>query len=106
MNTLLLSAIIGIASWYGSEHEGNLTASGEPFDPSAMTAASWHYPFGTLLEVTNNATGDAVVVRVNDRGPNKRLGRLIDLSAASFEKIADPDIGLVTVTVTVRGKDK
>lgn len=96
-----LSALIGIASWYGPELEGNPTASGEPFDPSGLTAASWHHPIGTHLEITNVETGDTVRVRVNDRGPARRLGRLIDLSEASFARIADPDLGLVRVEVTV-----
>lgn len=97
--TFLLTALIGIASWYGPELEGNPTASGEPFDPQGLTAACWHYPLGTILEVTNPATDKTVVVRVNDRGPAHRLGRLIDLSQASFAEIADLDQGLVNVEV-------
>lgn len=97
--TYILSALIGIASWYGTELEGNFTASGERFDPAALTAACWHYPLGTVLEVTNSATGQTVLVRVNDRGPAHRLGRLIDLSEASFAEIADLDQGLVQVEV-------
>lgn len=99
MMSYLVSALIGIASWYGPELEGNPTASGEPFDPTELTAASWHYPLGTVLEVTNSATDKKVVVRVNDRGPARRLDRVIDLSQASFAKIADLDQGLVTVEV-------
>lgn len=98
--TFLLSALIGIASWYGPELEGNLTASGEPFDSNALTAACWHYPLGTFLEVTNRATGQTVIVRVNDRGPAHRLGRLIDLSKASFAEIADLNRGLVQVEIS------
>ncbi len=97
--TLLLSTLIGIASWYGPELQGNLTASGEPFNPAALTAACWHYPLGTVLEVENTASGEKVRVRINDRGPNSRLGRLIDLSQASFARIADLDQGLVEVRV-------
>lgn len=102
---LLAAIAIGIASWYGPDHAGKPTANGEPFDPQAMTAASWHHPFGTMLEVTNAATGKTVVVRVNDRGPAKRLGRLIDLSLASFAEIADPDQGLVRVEVKPQEKE-
>lgn len=97
--TLILTALIGIASWYGPELEGNPTASGEPFDPGALTAACWTYPFDTLLEVTNPANGRQVIVRVNDRGPARRLDRLIDLSQASFARIADLDQGLVRVEI-------
>ncbi len=97
----VLSTLIGIASWYGPELEGRPTASGEPFDPSAMTAASWYHPFGTFLEVTNVETGDQVVIRINDRGPARRLGRLIDLSKASFKQIGDLDQGLIQVEIKV-----
>lgn len=95
----LLSLLVGIASWYGTEYEGRPTASGEPFDPSALTAASWHHPLGSIVEVTNPQNGKTVQVRINDRGPARNLGRLIDLSHAGFDAIADPEIGLVTVEV-------
>ena len=94
----ILSA--GVASWYGKECEGNYTANGELFDSTKMTCASWHYPFGTILLVENINNGKKVIVRVNDRGPAKRLNREIDLARSAFEKIADPDLGLVNVTVT------
>lgn len=95
----LLSTLIGIASWYGSDLEGRPTASGEPFNPAALTAASWHHALGAWVEVSNPTTGQAVIVRINDRGPARRLGRLIDLSEAGFAQIADLRIGLVTVDV-------
>lgn len=95
----LLCTLIGIASWYGAELAGRPTASGEPFDPNALTAASWHHPIGTHLQVTNVGNGQSVVVRINDRGPARRLGRLIDLSEAGFAEIADLDQGLVEVEV-------
>lgn len=69
----------GVASWYGEAFAGRRTASGERFDPAGMTAAHRLLPFGTLVEVTALATGRAIVVRINDRGPF-RDGRLIDLS--------------------------
>ena len=66
-----------------------------------MTCAMWDVPFGTQLRVTNLESGRSVVVRVNDRGPNKRLGRLIDLTQSAFAKIADPARGLTRVRVEV-----
>jgi rare lipoprotein A len=69
----------GVASWYGQAFAGRPTASGERFDPRAMTAAHRTLPLGTLVEVTVAATGRAAVVRVNDRGPGRRE-RIIDLS--------------------------
>ncbi|WP_248794860.1 septal ring lytic transglycosylase RlpA family protein [Pseudomonas sp. MWU13-2105] len=69
----------GMASYYGAKHQGKRTASGEPFDQHAMTAAHRQLPFGTRVKVTNLANDKSVIVRVNDRGPHTR-GRLIDLS--------------------------
>ncbi len=71
------------ASYYS---EGQLTASGEPFDPSAMTAAHKTLPFDTRVRVTNPATGTSVTVRINDRGPFVE-GRCIDLSRAAFAEM-------------------
>jgi len=89
-----------IASWYGGGEKLNKhTASGEVFNPQALTCASWDYHFGTRLKVTNAKNNKTVVVRVNDRGPNKRLGRAIDLTKGAFSKIADPKQGLALVKI-------
>jgi len=89
-----------IASWYGGTEKLNKhTANGEIFNPSLLTCASWDYPFGTRLKVTNLANGQNVTVRVNDRGPNKRLGRTIDLTRNAFSEIANTDEGLVLVKI-------
>ena len=92
--------LTGIASWYGEECRGKIMANGKPFDPDALTCASWHYPFGAKLRVTNNETGCWVIVEVCDRGPAKRLNRLIDLSKAAFANIADTRKGLIKVKVS------
>lgn len=100
---LLGNVSFGVASWYSESDPGiNLqTASGEVFDDSKRTCASWYFPFGTLLRVTSLVSGQSVVCRVNDRGPAKRLGRLIDLTKASFRQIAPLRLGLVPVKVEV-----
>jgi rare lipoprotein A len=72
----------GRASWYGAQFQGRRTSSGEVYDKAALTAAHRTLPFGTLLRVTNEATGASVVVRVNDRGPFV-ADRVIDLSEAA-----------------------
>jgi rare lipoprotein A len=92
----------GIASWYSqSDPFINLrTANGEIFDDTKMTCASWHYPFGTRLKITNPDNGKSVICIVNDRGPAKRLNRLIDLSKGAFRKIANTKKGLIRVRVT------
>lgn len=90
----------GIASWYGgSERLNKHTANGEVFNPQHLTCASWHYPFNTTLKVTNSADGRSITVRVNDRGPNKRLGRVIDLTRHAFSRIADTRQGLILVKI-------
>lgn len=89
-------------SWYGEQHRGLTTASGQPFDPDAMTVAAWDYDFGQVLEVTYE--GQAVEVEVTDRGPARRLGRCLDLSAAAFSQLADTSVGLIEVTYTEVGR--
>lgn len=66
-----------VASWYGEEFHGRLTASGERFDQNALTCAHRWLPFGTRLSVLYR--GREVVVTVNDRGPFV-AGRDLDLS--------------------------
>lgn len=77
---------IGMASWYGPKFAGKPTASGERFDPSGLTAAHRTLPFGSLVRVTSQSTGKAVIVRINDRGPFHG-NRVIDLSEAAADAI-------------------
>ncbi|MBO3271114.1 septal ring lytic transglycosylase RlpA family protein [Hymenobacter defluvii] len=79
----------GRASWYGREHQGRRTSSGERFDRHKYTCAHKTLPFGTRLRVTNPDNGKAVVVRVADRGPF-RHARILDLS-----EIAARPLGIV-----------
>jgi rare lipoprotein A len=66
-------------SFYGQELAGRKTASGERFNPGALTAAHRTLPFGTKLRLTNVQNGRTVIVRINDRGPFVR-GRMLDVS--------------------------
>ena len=88
----------GIASWYGKKFHGQKTASGEPYDMFAMTAAHPTFPIPSYARVTNLKTGQWVVVRINDRGPF-HSNRVIDLSFAAASKIgiAGPGSGMVEV---------
>ena len=86
-----------VASWYGEKYRGKATASGEPFNPSELTAAMWDVPFGTRFRVTYQ--GKSVVVRINDRGPAKHLKRGIDLSKAAFKKLSPLGKGLIKVKI-------
>ncbi len=72
-------------------------ASGEAFDPKALTAAHNSLAFGTMLKVTSLATGRFVLVRVNDRGPGH--GRLIDLSEAAARRLGTRACGVVSVRI-------
>lgn len=69
----------GLASWYGQGFHARSTATGEPYDMYAMTAAHRTMPLPSYARVRNPANGREVIVRVNDRGPF-RDDRIIDLS--------------------------
>jgi len=90
----------GKARFYADKYHGRLTASGENFDQQAMTAAHQRLPFNTKVKVTNTANNRSVVVRINDRGPFVR-GRIIDLTKHAFEQLAEPNLGVINVTITV-----
>ena len=99
------AALFGTASWYSESDPGiNLhTANGEIFDDAQRTCASWDFPFGTLLRVTSLKNGRSVICRVNDRGPSKKLGRLIDLTKTAFHEVAPLRTGLIPVKVEEMG---
>lgn len=107
---VLLPVQQGLASWYGEDHRGRRMANGKRFDPDQLTAASWFYPLGTRVRVIlktdahvlNPQPSRSVWVTITDRGPHRRLvrdGRIIDLSYEVFRRLADPERGLVEVTV-------
>jgi rare lipoprotein A (peptidoglycan hydrolase) len=90
-------ALTGIASYYWQDQ---MTATGERFDKTAMTAAHKTLPLNTRVRVTNVVNGKSVVVRINDRGPYKP-GRIIDLSEAAAGILDMHTVGLVPVSVEV-----
>jgi rare lipoprotein A len=92
-----LTTASGVASFYT---EGTLTASGERFNTHQLTAAHPTLPFGTRLRVTNLATGRAVTVRVNDRGPFVR-GRVVDVSYSAAETLGMLGGGIAKVKLDV-----
>ena len=87
----------GIASFYT---EGTKTASGEKFNTHDLTAAHPTLPFGTRLRVTNVTTGQAVTVRVNDRGPYIQ-GRIVDVSYSAADALGMVGKGLANVKLDV-----
>ena len=91
---------VGLASWYGQEVQGNMTASGEVFDFNGLTAAHPTLPFGTTIRVTNLRNHKSLLLRVNDRGPS--LGkRLLDVSWAAAKRLGFLHKGMTRVHVEV-----
>ncbi len=90
----------GQASWYGDQHHGRRTASGQTFNQYALTAAHPSLPLGSRVRVTMADTGNSVVVTVNDRGPHYGR-RIIDLSRAAAARIGL--LGHGTGMVTLAG---
>jgi rare lipoprotein A len=76
----------GLASWYGKKFHGRRTASGEPYDMYAMTAAHKTMPLPSYARVRHLKTGREIIVRVNDRGPF-HADRVIDLSYTAALKL-------------------
>lgn len=93
----------GIASWYGPGFDGRQTANQEIFDQDDLTAASRTISNKENLsaEVTNLENGQTVVVRINDYGPHKKTGRVIDLSRGAAEEINMINAGTARVRVCV-----
>ncbi len=95
----LIPTEVGEASWYGAESAGK-TANGENYDFNQLTAAHRTLPFNSRIKVTNLRNGRAVVLRVNDRGPNV-AGRLLDVSRKAAELLGFDQSGRAPVKVTV-----
>ncbi len=93
---MTISAESGIASVYA--YAGELTANGETALPDSLTAAHRTLPFGTLVRVTNDVTGDWVLVRINDRGPFV-AGRIIDLTPAGAQAIGSDGLAHVSLDI-------
>jgi rare lipoprotein A (peptidoglycan hydrolase) len=75
----------GQATWYAAA-------------PAGM-CASPTLPFGTVLRVTNVATGASTTCTVDDR-EGAGYPRVVDLSPSGFAQLADPSQGVVDVTIS------
>jgi rare lipoprotein A len=91
----------GLAVYYADSLHGRPTASSEPYDRDALTAAHRELPFGTGGRVTRLDDRRSVVVIVNDRGPFGDRRRVIDLSRAAAERIDMLGAGVVEVRIEV-----
>jgi len=90
----------GRIAWYGRKFAGRPTASGERFDPQALTMAHRSLPFGTRVRVTNLANDRGVTVRVNDRGP-WTVDRIGDVSEAAAHELEMVRAGVVEARLEV-----
>lgn len=88
----------GVASWYGPNFHGKLTANGETYNMNGMTAAHRSLPFNTVVQVENMTNGKTVVVRINDRGPYAH-NRIIDLSRRAAQEIDMEEVGTAEVKI-------
>jgi len=95
----------GNGSWYGKKFQGKPTASGEPFNMYALTAAHRTLPFNTMIKVTNLQNSRSIVVRVNDRGPYSK-SRIIDLSYLGAKKLGYLNKGVAKLKIEVLYRKK
>ena len=93
----------GAASWYGDAFHGRLTANGEIYDQTHLTAAHPTMPLPSYARVTNTKNGSSIIVRVNDRGPYAP-GRIIDLSRRAAEMLDYTHSGVAQVKVEYVGR--
>jgi rare lipoprotein A len=93
----------GLASWYGDDFHGRLTANGEVFDMASLTAAHPTLPIPSYARVTNLGNGKSLIVRVNDRGPYHG-NRLIDVSNRAADLLEFKGRGIANVRVEYVGR--
>jgi len=93
----------GLASWYGDDFHGRLTANGEVFDMDSLSAAHPTLPMPCYARVTNLSNGKSLIVRVNDRGPYHG-NRLIDVSNKAAELLEFKGNGVARVRVEYVGR--
>ncbi len=93
----------GLASWYGSNFHGRMTANGEIFDRDSIAAAHTTMPLPSYARVTNLQNGHSMIVRVNDRGPFHG-NRVIDVSERAASALGFQRQGTARVRVDYVGR--
>ncbi|MEQ1753184.1 MAG: septal ring lytic transglycosylase RlpA family protein [Micropepsaceae bacterium] len=93
----------GVASWYGKDFHGKLTANGESYNMNALTAAHRTLPLPSVIRVTNLENGRSIKLRVNDRGPYAR-GRILDVSRKAADLLGFQGNGTARVRVQYEGR--
>jgi len=87
------------ATYYHPDLIGESMANRQPFDTLAYTCASYDYPLGTLLCVTNIENNRSVFVIIADRHDYRTD---IDLSFIAYTELRDfdwNDNGKINVTI-------
>ncbi len=95
-----METFTGTASYYAGDFNGRKTSNGEIYDMYKMTAAQPDLPFDSIVRVTNLSNFKSVLLRINDRGPDKK-GRIIDVSLAAAKKLGMISNGTAKVKVEV-----
>lgn len=90
----------GMASFYAKKFNGRKTSSGEKFSSDSLTAAHKKFKFGTYVLVRNLKNDSTVVVKINDRLPQKSK-RSIDLTLRAAKQLNFIKSGLTKVEITV-----
>lgn len=93
----------GLASWYGEDFHGRLTANGEVFDMTSLSAAHPTLPMPCYARVTNLSNGKSLIVRVNDRGPY-HANRVMDVSSRAADLLGFKSSGVAHVRVEYVGR--
>jgi rare lipoprotein A len=93
----------GLASWYGANFHGRMTANGEVFDRDSIAAAHTTMPLPSYARVTNMQNGHSMIVRVNDRGPFHG-NRVIDVSERAAAALGFRQSGTARVRVEYVGR--
>jgi rare lipoprotein A len=93
----------GLASWYGDDFHGRLTANGEIFDMASLSAAHPTLPMPCYARVTNLSNGKSLIVRVNDRGPYHG-NRVMDVSSRAADLLDFKNNGVARVRVEYVGR--
>lgn len=96
--TNIVVAVLMVASWERFDDAGKVAANGHKFNPAAMSCATWRFPLGTKLHVTDVHNHLACDVMVTDR-PSRRFKGRVDLSPAAFGKLNGLELGICQVQV-------
>lgn len=94
----------GMASWYGEDFNGKVTANGERYNMNTLTAAHRTLPLPCIVKVTNLQNGRSIIARVNDRGPYVK-DRIIDLSKHGAQLLGYMGQGTTKVKVEILAKE-